>query len=242
MSMPVLELSGASVEMEGHGRWSDLTLSLNVGESCALIGPNRGGKSLALKLCAGLVTPERGTVRLFGQDLHALNEEELAELRKRVGTVLQAPGLLSNMTVFNNVALPLRYHRGLSDEELEPLVMVGLEALGVADLRYRFPAELNQGEARCVAIARALALDQELLLLDDPLDGLDALSIRRLGELVQAQRRCRSLTILATTRRAAPLLSIVDRLAFVQDGQVRAQGRYEELLARADDAMKDYLQ
>lgn len=240
--MPVLELSGAAVEMEGQGQWSDLTLSLDEGEACALIGPNRGGKSLALKLCAGLVTPERGAARLFGQDLNELNEEELAELRQRVGTVLQAPGLLSNMTVFNNVALPLRYHRGLSDGELEPLVMVRLEALGVAALRHRFPAELNQGEARCVAIARALSLDQELLLLDDPLEGLDALTSRRLGEWLQAQRQNRSLTILATTRRASSLLAMVDRFAFVRDGRVQAQGRYEELLASADDAMRDYLQ
>lgn len=166
----------------------------------------------------------------------------MAELRQRVGTVLQAPGLLSNMTVFNNVALPLRYHRGLSDEELATLVMVHLEALGVAELRHRFPAELNQGEARCVAIARALSLDQELLLLDDPLEGLDALTSRRLGEWLQAQRRSRSLTILATTRRASSLLAMVDRFAFVRDGQVQAQGRYEDLLASADEAMKDYLQ
>ena len=240
--MPVLELSGAAVEMEGQGQWSDLTLSLDEGQACALIGPNRGGKSLALKLCVGLVTPERGAARLFGQDLNELNEEELAELRQRVGTVLQAPGLLSNMTVFNNVALPLRYHRGLSDEELEPLVMARLEALGVAGLRHRFPAELNQGEARCVAIARALSLDQELLLLDDPLEGLDALTSRRLGEWLQAQRRSRPLTILATTRRASSLLAMVDRFAFVRDGRVQAQGRYEELLASADDAMQDYLQ
>ncbi len=240
--MPVLELSGAAVEMEGQGQWSDLTLSLDEGEACALIGPNRGGKSLALKLCAGLVTPEQGAARLFGQDLNELNEEELVELRQRVGTVLQAPGLLSNMTVFNNVALPLRYHRGLSDEELEPLVMVRLEALGVAGLRHRFPAELNQGEARCVAIARALSLDQELLLLDDPLEGLDALTSRRLGEWLQAQRQSRPLTILATTRRASSLLAMVDRFAFVRDGRVQAQGRYEELLASADDAMQDYLQ
>lgn len=240
--MSVLELSGAAVEMEGHGRWSDLTLSIEEGESCALIGPNRSGKSLTLKLCAGLVAPEGGTVRLFGQDLSALNEEELAELRTRVGTVLQTPGLLSNMTVFNNVALPLRYHRGLSDAELEPLVLIRLEALGVTDLRHRFPAELNQGEARCVAIARALALDQELLLLDDPLEGLDAPTIRRLGSLLHEQRQSRSLTILATTRRPSSLLAMVDRLVFVQDGRVRAQGRYAELLASADDAMKDYLQ
>nr|MBI3611796.1 ATP-binding cassette domain-containing protein [Nitrospirota bacterium] len=240
--MPVVELSGAAVEMDGHGRWSDLTLSLDEGEACALIGPNRGGKSLALKLCAGLVTPERGAARLFGRDVSDLDEEELAELRQRVGTVLQVPGLLSNMTVFNNVALPLRYHRGLSDEEVEPLVMVHLEALGVADLRSRFPAELNQGEARCAAIARALSLNQELLLLDDPLEGLDALTGKRLGGWLQAQRRSRPLTILATTRRASSLLSMVDRFAFVRNGQVQAQGRYEELLASADESMKDYLQ
>lgn len=241
--MHAIELTGVAVDMEGQdGRLSDLTLAVPTGEALALIGPNRAGKSLILKLCTGLVTPLDGTVQVLGQEMAALDEERLVAIRQRVGTMLQPPGLLSNMTVFNNVALPLRYHRGLPDQDLAPLVMTHLEALGVAHLKDRFPAQLNEGEIRCAAIARALILDQELLLLDDPLEGLDARLIRRLADWLARQRASRSLTILATARQPSSLQAMADRLAFVQDGTVRAVGRYDEVLATAGDEIKAYVQ
>lgn len=241
--MKVIELSDAAVEMEGQaGRSSGFTLSIEAGESFALVGPNRAGKSLVLKLCTGMVKPSRGTVRVLGTDLAAIGQEELVALRQRVGTVLEPPGLLSNMTVFNNVALPLRYHRNLADTEVVPLVMARLESLGVAHLRDRFPAELNQGEVRCAAIARAVILDQEVLLLDDPLEGMDAGMVRRLGDWLGEQRRSRHLTILATTNRPSTLLAMVDRLGLVLDGTIRAAGPYEKVLAEAGADMQDYVQ
>lgn len=234
-------LSDVRMEMDGQPGETGVTLSVDAGEFLALVGPARSGKGLILKLCAGLLAPDEGSIRVLGCNLADLSEEELIELRMRVGIVLQPPGLLSNMTVYNNVALPLRYHRGLPDEEIRPLVMAGLEALGIASLWNRFPAELNQGETRCVAIARALILDQELVLLDEPTDGMDADMIRRLTQFLADRRRSRPLTILATLHAYSPLLESADRVAFVRGGRIEALGSHADLSAKAGADMKDYL-
>ncbi|MEW6544357.1 MAG: ATP-binding cassette domain-containing protein [Nitrospirota bacterium] len=237
-----IELSDVSVGLADQEGQASLTLAVEPGEFLAVVGPNRSGKSLILKLCAGLVEPEAGTVRILGLDLAGLDEEALADLRRRVGVVLQQPGLLSNMTVYNNVALPLRYHRGLKDHELEPLVMEKLDWLGLSALRNRFPAELNQGEARCAAIARALVLDPELLLLDSPTDGLDAAELGALAGFLTEARRARSLTVLATLHVFSSLLQITDRVALVRHGRVESIGRHGEVLAQAAPEMRAYLE
>jgi ABC-type transporter Mla maintaining outer membrane lipid asymmetry ATPase subunit MlaF len=241
--MNPVEFSSVVVDMEGEdGRLTDLTFSVGAGEALAVIGPNRAGKSLLLKLCAGLVPPLSGTVHVLGHDLATIDPESLVALRQRVGTMLQPPGLLSNMTIFNNVALPLRYHRGMDQSDVTPLVMAHLEGLGVAHLKDRFPAQLNEGEIRCGAIARALVLDPELLLLDDPLEGLDAGLVRRLGDWLALQRKRRGLTILATARQPSALQTMVERLAYVQNGSIKVMGGYDEVLAKADADIQAYVQ
>jgi ABC-type transporter Mla maintaining outer membrane lipid asymmetry ATPase subunit MlaF len=243
--MKVVELTDVSVGAEGPEGLAGLagvSLSVEAGEFVALVGPNRSGKSLLLKLCAGLVAPDRGTVQVLGYDMAGLNEEELVELRQRVGILLQPPGLLSNMTVYNNVALPLRYHRGLDEETLRPLVMAQLEEFGLGPLWNRFPAQLNEGEARCAAMARALILGQELLLLDDPAEGLDAPMVRHLGQLRAKYRETKPPAILATMRTYSPLMEEAERVAFLCDGKIQALGRHQDLLAMADERMQEYLQ
>jgi ABC-type transporter Mla maintaining outer membrane lipid asymmetry ATPase subunit MlaF len=234
-----IELAGARAETDGGS--AGVTLTVETGEFLTLVGPARSGKGVILKLCAGLIEPVEGTVRVLDCELAGLDEEALIDLRMRVGIVLQPPGLLSNMTVYNNVALPLRYHRGLSDEEIRPLVEAELESLGMAALAERFPAQLTPGEARGAAIARAMILGQELLLLDEPTDGMDAGMIKRLGRLLTERRRARRLTIVLTLHDFSSLLECADRVAFVRDGRIEAIGRHAELLATAGEDLKDYL-
>lgn len=236
-----VELSDVCLEWEEQDLRVELSLSVEAGEFMALVGPSRSGRGLLLKLCAGLVSSSRGTVRVLGRDLSQLSEQELVELRLRIGIVLQQPGLLSNMTIFDNVALPLRYHGAMPESAIESLVTARLETLGLTPLRDRFPAQLNAGEARCAAIVRALIMDQELLLLEDPTEGLDAEMIQRLGRLFAECRRTRSLTILATMRAFSSLMETADRVAFMRGGRLEAVARHQDLLTMADAGMKQYL-
>ncbi len=221
----VIEISDVVVELDGEAPTAHIALTVNPGEFVMLLGPTRAGKSLILELCAGLVQPQQGRVRVLGEGWADLPDEAKMKLRMRIGTVLQLPGLLSNMTLFNNVALPLRYHRSaLSDRDVDRMVMGHLEALGLAQWRDRFPAQLNPGEIRCAAIARAMVLDQEVLLLDDPLGGVDAGMVLRLGEHFANRRQRGPVTVLATMRSYSPFLELADRVAVVRRGQIEAIG------------------
>lgn len=236
-----IELSDVVVAMDTEGHAAHISLAVDPKEFVVLLGPNRSGKSLVLELCAGLVTPQQGSVRVLGEEWVELSDHARMKLRTRIGTVLQLPGLLSNMTVFNNAALPLRYHRStLSDRDIDRVVMGHLEALGLAQLRDRFPAQLNPGEIRCAAIARAMVLDQELLLLDDPLAGLDAGMVQRLGEHLASQRQRGPLTVLATMRSYSPFLDLADRVAVVREGQIVAIGPRSVIAQKGGAEMSAY--
>lgn len=237
----VVELSDVVVGMLRQDRQAVLNLTVQEGEFLVLIGPNGSGKSVILKLCVGLEVPQEGTVRVFGVDLPDLDQEELGALRLRIGIVLVRPGLLSNMTVYNNVALPLRYHRGLAEETLRPLVMAQLEAFGIDVVRDLFPAQLNQGQLRFAAIARALVLDQELLLLDDPTTGLDADQIRKLVRVLDDYRRHRPLTVIATANALSSLLMTADRVACMRSGRIDVLGRYRDLVTGGGADFRHYL-
>ncbi len=236
-----VELAEVVVELEGEARSSRISLTVESGEFLVLLGPNRSGKSLILELCAGLVTPQAGTVRVFGHDWGDLTDAEAMDLRLHIGTVLQQPGLLSNMTLFNNVALPLRYYRAdLSEQEIRRTVMAHLDSLEIAHLADRFPAQLNPGEIRCAAIARAMILDQELLLLDDPVAGLDADMVLRLVQHLAACRDRRPLTIVATLRAPSPFMDLADRIALVRAGRIDAIGPRAALAQLTKAGMEAY--
>jgi ABC-type transporter Mla maintaining outer membrane lipid asymmetry ATPase subunit MlaF len=236
-----IELTGVQVGMEGEGWHTDFTLAVKPGEFMLLMGPGRSGKGLILKLCAGLVEPDQGTVRVLEHDLATLDEEGLGELRRRIGVVLPQPGLRSNMTLYTNVCLPLVYHQGVDEEELRPRVLPLLEALGLAGLQTRFPAQLTTGEARCAALARAMVMDQELLLLDEVMAGLDAEMVRRVDMVLAEYRKTHAVTVLATLHNPSPLLSRADRIAYVRQGRIETVGSLAEMSAMPDAAVRVYL-
>lgn len=236
-----VELINAQVGMDGEEWHVDFTLAVKPGEFVLLVGPGRSGKGLLLKLCAGLVAPEQGTVRVLDRDVATLDEAGLSDLRKRIGVVLPQPGLRSNMTLYTNVCLPLVYHQGIDEEALRPRVMPMLEALGLAPMAARFPSQLTTGETRCAALARALVMDQELLLLDEVMAGLDAEMVRRVDRVLADYRRAHAVTILATLHNPSLLLERADRIAFVRQGRLEAMGSYAEMANTSDEILRVYL-
>lgn len=196
-----------------------------------------------VELAAGLIAPESGRVLVLGQGWSEVPDDAPGSVRLKVGVVLQQPGLLSNMTLFNNVLLPLRYHRSaMPDRHREQAVMGELERLGLASLRDRFPAELNQGEARRGAIARALILEPEVLLLDDPVAGLDADMVLGLKSSIDERRAQRPLTVLAALRSCSPFVDAADRLIVLRDGHVEADGTRDTVRDLAPEALRRYVE
>jgi ABC-type transporter Mla maintaining outer membrane lipid asymmetry ATPase subunit MlaF len=236
-----IELNNVRVPMEGGEQPAEVTLFVPPGEFLALVGPNRAGKSLILKLCVGLVAFEEGTIRVLDRDLAALDDDELSELRRRIGVVLQPPGLRSNMTVYTNVALPIVYHTGVDYADLRDRVMPVLDTFGLALRQDHFPAQLTAGEARCAALARAMIMNPELLLIDEPAAGLDAEGVLRVEQALMEYRRAHPVTIVATMHTPSSLLQRADRIAFVRGGRIEATGRYAELAEGPDGAIKPYL-
>lgn len=225
MSEAAIIFDKVRAPMLGGDRHLEMDLRITSGEYVVCVGPSRAGKSLMVELAAGLVAPESGRVLVLGLDWNDVSDDDPRSVRLKVGVVLQQPGLLSNMTLFNNVLLPLRYHRGaMPDRQREQAVMGQLERLGLAPLRDRFPAELNQGEARQGAIARALILEPDVLLLDDPVAGLDADMVSGLRAYIDERRAQRALTVLAAFRAGSPLVEAADRLVVLGEGHVVADG------------------
>jgi ABC-type sulfate/molybdate transport systems ATPase subunit len=242
MKDEALVLDQVSGEMEENGRTFSIDLRVPVGELLLVMGPSRSGKSLLVELCAGLLHPESGRVIVFGSDWGSLSGAERTAMRLRIGTVLQQPGLLNNMTVYNNIALPLRYHRSaVGETERHAAVMAELEAFRLDGVRDQFPAQLTLGEARCAAIARAMILEPDMLLLDDAAGGLDADMLSLLALSLDQYRRKRAVTVVATLRTPSVMLDRADRVALLRGGRLEAVGPREAVRQEACAAMKTYL-
>lgn len=242
MSEAALVLEQVRTPMFGSPHHLEVDLRIAAGEFVALVGPSRSGKSLIIELAAGLVSPEAGRVVLLGHEWSGGSESEYNPVRIRVGTVLEQPGLLSNMTLFNNVLLPLRYHRGaLSDRSREHAVMAQLERLSLTPMRDRFPAELSHGEVRRGAIARACMLDPEVLLLDDPVAGVDAEMQLVLKAYVEERRADHLLTVVVALRAWSPFIEGADRLVALHDGRVKADGPRDAVAEVVPEALRRYV-
>lgn len=243
MNEAVIILEQVRLPMLGTPHRLAVDVRMGAGQFVALVGPSRSGKSLIVELAAGLVSPEAGRVIVLGHEWTADVSDAPNPVRLRLGTVLQQPGLLSNMTLFNNVVLPLRYHRAsMSERDREHLVMAQLERLSLAPMRDRFPAELNQGEARRGAIARALMLDPEVLLLDDPVAGLDAEMVLMLKAYVEERQAEQALTVIAALRSFSPFIEKADRLILLRDGRVEADGPRAALTEVVAPTLREYLE
>lgn len=214
----------------------DFSLTVHKGEAVALVGSNRSGKGLAMKLCAGLGEPSAGSVRLLGVDPAAASDEELLQLRRRVGVVFAKPALISNMSVYDNVALPLRYHTTLPETTIRGKAMACLAECGVELFHDHLPGGLAMGDARLAALARALVTEPDILFVDEVLFGLDADDLIRFRGLLEKYRREKGLTIVASINAPTALFALMDRLALMRDGRLVALCPPAEA-ARVDDPM-----
>jgi phospholipid/cholesterol/gamma-HCH transport system ATP-binding protein len=237
----VIKVDNVVTRLGGALIHDGVSLSVQQGEVAALIGGSGSGKSVLLKEMIGLLKPQSGNIRLFGEDIWNVNESQLMGLRRRFGVLFQDGALFSSLTVEQNVALPLREHTRLSPRECLELAHLKIVLAGLpVSAGLKMPSELSGGMRKRAALARALALDPELLFLDEPTSGLDPISGRAFDRLIRLLSDSLGLTVFLVTHDLDTLLSMVDRIIVLAHGKVLGQGTVDEMRKIDDPWLQDY--
>jgi phospholipid/cholesterol/gamma-HCH transport system ATP-binding protein len=226
----------------------DISFTVQAGEILVVLGGSGSGKSTLLKYMVGLLQPTAGAVRYQGRDLVRMEEDERAALLKHVGISFQSGGLFNSLTLADNVALPLREHTDFDEETIEALVRMKLSLVGLADAEYRLPSELSGGMRKRAGVARALALEPEILFFDEPSAGLDPITAAGLDQLILTLRRLLGLTLVVITHELASIHALADRALMLDQGKIIFLGplaevdksphpRVQQFFQRQPDAM-----
>lgn len=237
---PAVHLSGLRLDRGGRSILRDIDLSVPRGSITAVLGPSGSGKSTLLAALTGELPPAAGSVEVFGQPVPH-GSRALLEMRKGIGVMLQGNGLLTDLSVADNVALPLRTHTKLPDALIRRLVDFKLNAVGLRAAADAFPRELSGGMARRVALARALALDPPLMIYDEPLTGLDPIASGVIMSLIQRLNDTLGLTSIIVTHHVHETLPIADQAVVIANGGLVFSGTPAELDATSDPLVKQFL-
>jgi len=211
------------------------------GRISIVLGGSGCGKSTLMRLVGGLTRPDRGIVRVAGEDITRMSNRALFRIRERIGMLFQGGALLDSMTVFDNVALPLREHSKLSETEIRAAVSSRLDSVGLEQVEGLYPRELSGGMNRRVALARAIVTDPEIVMVDEPFSGLDPVNVRRIEALLVELNRRLGITLVVTSHHLASSLRMADRIVFMVDGRA-ISGTPETLLASDDRRIVEFLE
>ncbi|MFZ5607713.1 MAG: ABC transporter ATP-binding protein [Pseudomonadota bacterium] len=237
---PAVRLSDVRLGYGGRTILRGLRLAVPEGSMTAVLGPSGSGKSTLLAAITGELVPAQGTLEVFGQPVPR-DARGLLGMRKRLGVLLQGNGLLTDLTVAENVALPLRAHSGLAEPELQARVQAKLDAVGLGAAADLFPRELSGGMARRAALARALALDPPLLLCDEPLTGLDPIASGVVMALLRQLNQSLGLTCIVVSHHVRETLPVCDQAVVVANGTLVFDGTPEALQASQDPLLRQFL-
>jgi phospholipid/cholesterol/gamma-HCH transport system ATP-binding protein len=209
--------------------YNGLDLEIPRGKVTAIMGPSGTGKTTLLRLITGQILPDHGSILVEGQDVVKMRRKALYEYRKRIGMLFQNGALLTDINVYDNVAFPLREHTDLPERLMRHIVLTKLHAVGLRGAWQMMPAELSGGMARRVALARAIAMDPDLILYDEPFVGLDPISMGVIVRLIRRMNDALGLTSIVVSHDVDEISSISDRTYLISDGKVVASGSPEDL-------------
>ncbi|HEX4326593.1 MAG TPA: ATP-binding cassette domain-containing protein [Burkholderiales bacterium] len=239
----VIEMRGVTTRFGDHVVHENLDFEVRRGEIIAVVGGSGSGKSTLLREIILLQKPAAGSIRVLGEDILGISEAAALDLRRRWGVMFQSGGLFGSLNVLENIGLPLREHTALSDGLIDEIAALKLALTGLeADAALKLPSELSGGMLKRAALARALALDPELLFLDEPTAGLDPASADGVDQLVLQMRDTFGLTVVVITHDLDLLWSITDRVAMLGEHKVLAVGTMEELSKSELPAVREYFE
>ncbi|WP_106478403.1 ABC transporter ATP-binding protein [Phytohalomonas tamaricis] len=237
----LVDVKGLKFSRSGREIFSGVDLRVQRGKITAIMGPSGTGKTTLLKLIGGQLTPEAGQVHIAGQDVHRLSRKALFRMRRCMGMLFQSGALFSDLSVFENVAFPLRVHTDLPESMIRDLVLIKLQAVGLRGARHLMPAELSGGMTRRVALARAIALDPDLIMYDEPFVGQDPISMGVLVQLIRNLNQALNMTAIVVSHDIKETLTIADYVYVISDGKVMAHGTPQSLNAEADPRVSQFV-
>ncbi len=237
----LVELSGVEFSYGSRKLLKGLSLRIPRGKLVAILGASGSGKSTLLRLIGGQAKPDRGTVKVAGQVVHELDTHELYALRRKMGMMFQAGGLFTDMSVFENIAFPMREHTELPGSVLRRIVLMKLHAVGLRGTQALAPSELSGGMARRVALARAIAMDPMLAMYDEPFGGLDPISINVIANLIRQLNDSLGATSIVVSYDVSEAVKLVDHVYVIADGVVAGEGTPEQVLASKDPYVHQFM-
>jgi phospholipid/cholesterol/gamma-HCH transport system ATP-binding protein len=236
-----VSVKGLSKSFGNQNVLTDLDLTVNRGETVVMLGRSGTGKSVLLKLLIGLQQPDKGSIRISGREIAELSLDELNEVRKKIGFLFQQAALYDSLTVEDNVAFPLSRHTQLTPVERTQRVRDLLGRVGMEQDVNKMPSELSGGMQKRVGLARALALDPEILLFDEPTAGLDPITSDEIGKLISRLKKERPMTGIVVTHDIHGAKEFSDRFVMIHEGQIVIEGTFEKLQKSQDPFVVQFL-
>jgi phospholipid/cholesterol/gamma-HCH transport system ATP-binding protein len=241
--VPVIAVENVYKSFAGHKVLSGVTLHVNQGETLAVLGRSGTGKSVLLRLIIGLDKPDSGSISILGQNIAGLALDRMGEIRKKMGFLFQQAALYDSLTVQENVAFPLEHHRrDMSKSERSDRVSQLLAEVGMDDDFDKMPSDISGGMQKRLGLARALALEPEILLLDEPTAGLDPISSGEIDELILMLQRERQMASIVVTHDLHSAKTIAGRLALLNEGDLVVEGTFQDLQQSDIGFVKEFLQ
>lgn len=240
MSDPAIRLEGVTKSFDGRKVLDDVTLDVAAGTGFCLLGRSGTGKSVTLKHIIGLLKPDQGRVLVQGRDVAALSRRELAEVRRKMGFLFQNAALFDSISVGENVAFPLRRHTDWKDARIREVAKAKLADVGLERDFDKMPADLSGGMKKRAGLARAMALDPDILLVDEPSAGLDPITSAEIDELL-VERKKHGTTLVVVTHNIPSARHIGDELAMLHQGRVIARGTAAELDRSNDELVRAFM-
>ncbi|MEM7276598.1 MAG: ATP-binding cassette domain-containing protein [Pseudomonadota bacterium] len=237
----IVEIRDVSFKRGQRLIFDELSLDIPRGKVTAIMGPSGTGKTTLLRLLTRQLIPDRGSINVAGQDIASLNRKGLYGLRRRIGMLFQNGALLTDLSVFENVAFPLREHTDLPQSLIRHIVLTKLHAVGLRGATAMMPAELSGGMARRVALARALVMDPEIIIYDEPFVGLDPISMGVIVRLVRQMNDALGISSIVVSHDVAEISTVADRSFLISDGKVAASGSPDDLSAIPSELVQQFM-
>lgn len=237
----LIEVNDLHFSYGPHPVLKGINLTIPQGKVVGIMGASGCGKSTLLRHFGGQLRPSRGSVKFMGQVIHELDNDELFKMRLNLGMMFQVSGLFTDLSVYDNLAFPLRENTNLPEEIIHDLVLMKLHAVGLRGAHKLMPGELSGGMERRVALARATATDPALIIYDEPFAGLDPISLSTIANLIRKLNDALGVTSVVVTYDLSESLKIVDYVYFIHDGVVVAQGDVDEVNNSQDPFVSQFL-